>query len=175
MSLWRWPLLLAAIYAAAVVDTALADVAAIGPIVPAALPLLGIVWALMVDDSYAVLGAAVAGLGADLLTPGRVGPGAFWLILTSLAAVRLRRAWPLEHWLWPAAFTALGLAGWAVLTGLTRWLLGEVPLAPGLIVQRALLTGLYSGVFALPCWIVAGWLREPRARPDDDRRLLLSP
>ncbi len=175
MNIGRGLLLLGLIYTAAVVDTTLTDAAAIGPIVPAALPLLAIVWVLLVAEPRALLAAFLAGLVCDLLTPGRIGPGAFWLLLAAAAALRVRRAWPAEHWSWPAILTALALVVWASLTGLSRWLLGEIGLPPGMILQRAVLTGLYSAAFGLPCWLLVGWLHTPSPRRSDDDPQLLIP
>jgi len=163
MSGLRAILLAALIYAAAVAETTLADVMAIGPIVPMPLPLLAVAWVLLVDDRHALWAAVAAGVASDLSGPGRVGPGAFWLLLAAWGAARLYAAWPTEHWLWRTTLTLLALAAWGVCSGLTHWLLGEVPLGVGVLVQRAVLAGMYTGAMCLPLWLVAGWFREPIA------------
>jgi len=154
-------LLVALIYAGAVAETALTDAMAIGPIVPMVLPLLAVVWVLVVEERHAIWAAVAAGLVSDLAGSGRVGPGAFWLLLAAWGVTRLHSAWPTEHWFWKTFLTVAALTAWGVFSGLTRWFLGEIPLGVGVVLQRAVLAGAYTGVLSFPLWLLTGWLREP--------------
>jgi rod shape-determining protein MreD len=158
----RFLLLAMAVYVAAVLQTTLVDGVRIGQSTPDLFLLAAIAWLLCGKERYGFLGAGLAGLAADLASPGRLGVGAAWLLLVGYAVSRVKVRFAVEHWTTQVPVVALATAVWAAAMGLTRWLSGEVAIGPAAVVQRALGVGLYTGAVSLPLLLVMGWIAVPR-------------
>jgi rod shape-determining protein MreD len=157
----RFLVLAIAVYVAAVLQTSFVDAMRIGPCTPDLFVLLAMSWLLAGSGRCGFLGAGLVGLAADLVSPGRLGIGAAWLLVVGYAVSRVKTQFGLEHWTTQVPAVALAATVWVVATGLTRWLAGEIAIAPLAIVERALGVGLYTGVAALPWFMVLGWIGEP--------------
>ncbi len=157
----RFLLLAMAVYVAAVAQTSLVDAMRIGPSTPDLLVLVAMSWLLAGSGRYGFLGAGLVGLAADLVSPGRLGIGAAWLLIVGYAVSRVKTRFGLEHWTTQVPAVALTATVWVAAAGLTRWLAGEIAIAPLAIVQRALGVGLYTGAVGLPWLMVLGWIGEP--------------
>jgi cell shape-determining protein MreD len=118
-------------------------------------------WLLAGSGRYGFLGAGLVGLVADLAGPGRLGIGAAWLLVIGYAMSHVKARFGLEHWTTQVPAVALAAAVWVLAAGLTRWLAGEIAIAPPAIFHRALGVGLYTGAAGLPCFMVLGWVSEP--------------
>ena len=149
------------VYLAAVLETALVDVLRIGDAAPDLLALLAIVWLLTARGPRAFLAAGTIALAGDLLAPGRVGVGMFWMLLVGYAVTRLRARCKFDYLVFqvPTAFVAVTV--WAIAVGASARLLGDVALPWWSIVARGAAVGLYTAAVCLPVLMVVGWIGEP--------------
>jgi len=149
------------VYAAAVLETSLADVVRVGRVGPDLLAVLAFVWLLAWPGSSVFWIAGVVGLASDLISPGRIGPAAACFLLVGYGVAWLRARITIDHVLWHTvvvwAAVSLSAAGLAM----GRWLLGEVPAAPSVLLVRSLAVGVYSAGVSLPLLMVLGWMRQP--------------
>jgi rod shape-determining protein MreD len=155
-------LLIFGTYLAAVCDTALAPVWAIGTATPDFLGLAAVVWALAPGKPRTFLAAAAVGLLADLVSPGRLGVGAaaFAVVAYALAALRGRFVtWP--SWA-KAAAVAPAVAAQVLAIGLGRRWLGEIDLGLLALAGRSAAVGAYTAGLALPLLMALDWLPRPR-------------
>lgn len=155
-------LLLLLTYFAAVAETSLADALRIGEAAPDLLALVAVTWLLTARGPRAFLGAGAITLVGDLIAPGHVGVGAFWMLLVGYGVGRLRAHFKLDHLVFqvPAAWLAVTL--WAAAVGLTARLLGDISLPWTTILGRSIGVGLYTAAVSLPVLMVVGWIREPK-------------
>jgi len=155
-------LLIFGTYLAAVFDTALAPVWAIGPATPDFLGLAAVLWTLAPGKPRTFLTAAAIGLLADLVSPGRLGVGmaAFAAVAYALAAMRGRVV------IWPpwakAAAVAPAVAAQVLAIGLGRRWLGETDLGFLALAGRSAAVGAYTAGLALPLLMALEWLPRPR-------------
>ena len=149
------------VYVAAVLETSLVDVLRIGDAAPDLLALAAIVWLLTARGPRAFLAAGAIALAGDLLAPGRVGVGMFWMLLVGYAVTRLRARCKFDYLVFqvPTAFVAVTL--WAIAVGASARLLGDVALPWWSIVVRGAAVGLYTAAVCLPVLMVVGWIGEP--------------
>ena len=149
------------IYAAAVLETSLADVVRVGRVGPDLLAVLAFVWLLTWPGCNALCIAGIVGLASDLISPGRIGPATACFLLVGYGVTRLRARIAIDHVLWQAAvvWAAVTLSALGLATG--RWLLGEVLTAPSVLLMRSLGVGVYSAGVSLPLLMVIGWVRQP--------------
>lgn len=162
----RWMLLLPILYAAAVLETALADVIRVGHVTPDLLAMIAMIWVLSGGGPRRFLTAGAIGLVADLIAPGRPGLALAGFLLAGYLVTRLRARFPLDH---PVGQVAtLWLAVTLLTSGLAmgRWLLGETPIAPGVLLCRAVGVGVYTAGVSLPVLMVISWIREPARRKE---------
>jgi len=154
-------LLTLAVYLAAVAETSLADLIAVGHVVPDLLTTVAMIWLLTASGSRIFLAAGGIGLAGDLIGPGRVGVGLAGLLLIGYAVARLRARFPLENL--PARVLTIwaGVTILAVGQAFARWVLGEVAVGLPTAVTRALGVGAYTVGVSLPLLMVIGWIREP--------------
>jgi len=158
-------LLLPILYAAAVLETSLADVLQVGHVAPDLLAMIAIVWVLLAAGPRAFLIAGAIGLLADLIAPGRVGPGLACYLLVGYAVGRLRTRFLPDHPVGQVATVWVAVSVLASGLAIGRWLLGETSLAPGLLLGRAVGVGVYTAGVSLPVLMIVHWIREPsRAR-----------
>ena len=150
------------VYVAAVFDTALADAMRIGHAAPDMLALTAVVWLLFSAGPRALLAAGLIALVGDLVAPGHVGVGAFWMLLVGYAISRLRMLVKLNHLPEQVLVVWAAVTVWAIAGGLTGRLCADVPLSSMTVVSRASATGLYTAGVSLPVLMVLGWFREPR-------------
>ena len=150
------------VYVAAVFDTALADAMRIGHAAPDMLALTAVVWLLVAAGPRALLTAGLIALVGDLVAPGHVGVGAFWMLLVGYAIYRLRTLVKLDHLPERVLVVWAAVTIWAIASGLTGRLWGDVALPSMTVVTRASATGLYTAGVSLPVLMVLGWFREPR-------------
>ena len=160
----RTLLLVPIVYAATVIQTSLADVVQVGRATPDLLALVAIVWLLTAGGSRGFLAAGAIGLWADLISPGRVGPGMACFLLVGYAVSLLRRRMPLDHLVWQVAVVGLAVTVLEISIGTGRWLLDESTLAGQTLLWRAAGVGAYTAGISLPVFMVLGWLRQPRLR-----------
>lgn len=159
MAILLWVML---VYLAAVAETAIAPLLRVGDTAPDLLALLAVVLALRWGNRYAFLGSGAIALAGDLISPGRVGLGAAWMLLVGFALGRFHRRWPLRHAPLQSAALLLAVAIWASGLGLSCRLLGAVETAIPTIICRAVYTGAYTAAVALPVLMVLGWWDERR-------------
>jgi rod shape-determining protein MreD len=161
-------LILPIVYAAALLETSLADVVRVGHVTPDLFALVAVVWLLLVPAERSFLVAGAIGLAADLIAPGRVGLGLACFLLVGYGVARLRARCELEHLVGRLAvvFAAATLLAAGLAAG--RWLMGETSLPLSTMATRALGVGLYTAGVSLPVWMLIGWLREP-LRPRQNR------
>jgi rod shape-determining protein MreD len=157
----RFLLLAIVVYLAAVLQTSLVDCVQIGQSTPDLFLLVAMVWLLAGTGHYGFLEAGLVGLAADLVSPGRLGDGAAWLLAVGYALSRIKARIGLTHWTTQVPALALATTVWVAAMGLTRWLSGEVPIGPLAIVQRALGVGLYTGAVGFPLLLTLGWMGAP--------------
>ena len=155
-------LLIGSVYAAAVLDTALAPAWSVGAMRPDLLALTAIGAAFLGRKSSACMLAGAIGLFADLTAIGRIGAGIACFAIVGHVVMRLRPqlnvlpVWAKAIALAPAvAAAALGI-------GLTRKLSGEIDLGLLTIAMRCLGVGVYTAAIALPLLMLHHWAREPR-------------
>ncbi len=161
----RSVMLAAIVYAVAVVETALADVIAVGRVTPDLLALVAVIWTLLVPGRRTFLTAGVVGLVADLVSPGRLGVGMASFLLVGYGLSRLRARWEFEYLIGQLAAVGLATTFVALAQAAGYWLFGAAPAPPGALVTRALGVGLYTTGVAVPVLMIIGWVREPfRAR-----------
>jgi len=154
-------LLLPIVYAATVIQTSLVDVIQVGRVAPDLLALVAVVWLLVTGGPRAFLVAGAIGLGADLISPGRVGPGMACFLLAGYVVTWLRKRLPLDQLVWQVVVVGLAVTVLELSTGAARWLLGESTLAGRTLLWRAAGVGIYTAGISLPICMVLGWLREP--------------
>ena len=157
----RYLLILPLLYLAAVLQTSLGDLVAIGRISPDLLALTAVICLLVVSNQRAFLMAGMIGLFCDLISPGRLGLGMACFLLAGYAVSRLRSKIASDHLVVQVAMllAAIALLESGLATG--QWLLGEtqVPLTSALLC--ALGVAFYTTGVSVPLLMVIGWIREP--------------
>lgn len=148
-------------YVAAVADTSLADLFAIGQVAPDFLALVAVLWLLVVAKPGQFLATGALGLLEDLISPGRLGLGLAGFLLAGCVVARLRARLAPEHFAWHVAFTFLAVTLTAGLTALGRRLLGEVTLPLGTLLLCACGVGVYTAGVSFPLFMMISWIREP--------------
>ena len=134
------------------VETTWADTLRIGAIAPDFLALTAAVWLIAAHSPYGFLATGSIGFVADLLGSGRLGIGTgAWLII-GYAITRLRWRWAFDHLAVQVVMVALTVSAWAMAVGLTQRFTGDIAV-------RALGTGIYTSIIALPILLVLGWTR----------------
>ncbi len=152
-------LLIALAYLAAVIDTALGEMLRIGSVAPDLVALLAVVWMLTSRSPWSFLTAGAVALWGDLISPGRVGVGAVWMLLVGFGlsqSTLLPRSRNLAVQL---ALTACSLIAWFLAVAATETALGNALLPMATQLARALQAALYTTAVALPVFMVAGWMR----------------
>jgi rod shape-determining protein MreD len=160
----RTLLLLPLVYVAAVLQTSLADVVRVGRVEPDLLAVLAVGWLLVFPGPRSFLAAGLAGLAADLISPGRIGVAAFCFLLVGYGVMRLRARLPIRHLVWQVAVVGVAVSLIAAGSAMGRWLLGETTAAPSVLLVRSLSVGVYSAGVSLPLLMVVGWMQEPLRR-----------
>lgn len=161
----RFLILLPLLYAAAIVETSLADVIRVGHVTPDLLALVAIIWLLLVPGPRAFLAAGAIGLASDLIAPGRVGLAAACFLLVGYAVTRTRAKSRAEHLVWQVVMVWVAVTALAVALATGKWLLGEAPVALSILLPRALGVGMYTAGLSLPLLMVIRWIREPFLAP----------
>ena len=154
-------LLLPILYAAAVLETSLADVIQVGHVTPDLLAMIAILWVLLAAGPRTFLVAGAIGLVADLIAPGRVGLGLACYLLVGYAVYRLRARFLPDHPLWQVATVWVAVSVLASGLAIGRWLLAETSLPPGVLLGRAAGVGVYTAGASLPVLMIIHWIREP--------------
>jgi rod shape-determining protein MreD len=150
------------VYVAAVIETSLIDGIRIGPVAPDLLALVALVWLLGPRrGTWTIAVAGMIALVGDLIAPGRVGVGAFWMLLLGYAVVQWRIRFRHEHLVLQVITVGVAVTAWAVAVGLTNRLLGELPLSMSSILMRSVGVGVYTAGVGLPVLMVVGWVRQP--------------
>jgi len=149
------------VYVAAVMETSLTEAVSIGHVGPDLLAMVAMIWLLVATGPRALLIAGAIGMLSDLTAGGRVGLGLGCFLLVGYGSGRLRARLALDRV--PAQVLAVwvGVTLLAVGQAIGRWMLGEVPLRPSLLLWRAAGVGLYTAGVSLPVLMVIGWIREP--------------
>jgi rod shape-determining protein MreD len=161
----RLLLLVPTVYAAAVLETSLADAISVGPLTPDLLALVAVAWILVTPGRWAFLAAGAIGLAADLVSPGRLGVGMASFLVVGYLLAKLRAKFEMDHLVWqvPAVWVATSLA--ALGPAVASWLWGETSVPLPTLLVRAAGVGVYTTGVGLPVLMVLGWIREPfRAR-----------
>jgi rod shape-determining protein MreD len=154
-------LLVVLVYVAAVAETALVDLMRIGSVTPDLLALLAVVWLIAADRPRAFLVGGAVMLVGDLISPGRVGLGAAWMLLVGFGVGRLHARVRLDNLAVRLAVVLVAVSVWAAGVGLVGRLAGDVALAWTTVFARAGGVGLYTAAVSLPVLMVLGWSREP--------------
>ncbi len=157
----RFLLLPPIVYAAAVLETSLADVIAVGHVTPDLLALLAMVWILLVPGGRTFLTAGAIGMAADLIAPGRVGLGVACFLLVGYCVGRLRAKLDLDHFVWQVPMVWVAVTVLAAGLAIGHWLLGETSAPLAALLMRAAGVGLYTAGVSLPVLMAIRWLREP--------------
>jgi len=147
-------------YLAAVAQPTLVPLLRVGDAAPDLLALLAVVWALRTRSRYGFLGAGAIALAGDLISPGRIGLGAGWMLLVAFGLVWFQTRRRLCH---PALQTAVVLVAvtlWAGALGLSCRAFGQVDTEIVVLLRGALATGVYTAGVALPVLMVLGWWNE---------------
>lgn len=153
--------LILALYVAAAVQTSVADSLAIGPIVPEFLPALALMLVLYRPVTSSLVAAGAIGLLADLLGPGRVGPGGAALVLVGMA-LQAALARVGRNALVRGLLLLVGLAGWGAIDALAgRWL-GAPALPIGALLGRVLAMAGLTTLLCAPVLLVVHWLTPGR-------------
>ncbi len=156
-------LLVILVYLAAVAETALVPLLRVGHTTPDLMALLAVVLALRWRNRYGFLGSGAIALVGDLISPGRVGLGAAWMLLLAFGLGRFQRRARLRHPAGQTAAVLLSVACWAGALGLSCRLLGPVEAGIATILCRAVYTGAYTAAVGLPALMVLGWWDERTA------------
>lgn len=154
-------ILIPAVYVAAVLETSLADVIRVGPIVPDLLALVAIAWLLVAPGPRSFLAAGVVGLASDLISPGHVGMAAASFLLVGYGVTRLRARWAITHFVVQVALVFAAVTVIASALAMGEWLMGTAPGGPSLLLSRSAGVGLYTAGVSLPMLMVVGWMQEP--------------
>jgi rod shape-determining protein MreD len=160
----RYALLIAAVYVATVLDTALEPVFQIGQVTPDWLALVAMVWLLANKGPRRFVVAAAVGLVADLNFPGRLGIAMAWFALVGYAVARLTPKLASSH-----LGTQVGVTWVAVLIltlGITtsRWALGEVTANWSWLCAGSLGVASYTAGIGIVVFIMFSWLGKPAWR-----------
>jgi len=149
------------LYVAAVVQTSMVDLVQVGPLAPDLLALTAILWLLTAAPSpWAVLVAGGIGLLEDLISPGRVGFGAISFVLAGYAVARLRGRFRLDHLASRILTVCVAVTLIVLCVAAGRWLCGELAMAPGKLLTRAVGVGVYTAGVSIPVAMVLGWLGQ---------------
>ena len=161
----RLLLLVPIVYAAAVLQTSLADVISVGCVTPDLMALLAVIWVLVTTGRRTFLVAGAIGLAADLISPGHLGIGTASFLLVGYGLTRLRTKLDLEHLVWQVFWVGAAATVLATSQAIGSWLLGETAVPLATLLVRALGVGLYTAGVSVPLVMLIGWIREPfRAR-----------
>jgi rod shape-determining protein MreD len=171
MPMWLL-LLIPIVYAAAVLETSLADVIQVDCVAPDLLALVAVIWLLWSTGRWSFLTAGLIGLVGDLIAPGRVGLGMASFLCVGYALARFREKGRPHHLVWqvPAVCLAVTVLAACIATG--RWLSGETSVALSTLLLRAVGVGVYTAGVSVPILMVVGWLHKPSG--DQRRRALFS-
>jgi len=155
----RWLLLIPAVYVAAVLQTTLVGALALGRVEPDLLALVALTWTLRAAGPYGFVTAGAVGLLADLVAPGRVGPGPACYAAVGYAVLGLRTRLPLGALTGEITMIGLGTAAIAWAQLVARTLLGEPvgPLRTGLLAGSGV--GLYTAAVSLPVLVALDRLK----------------
>jgi cell shape-determining protein MreD len=152
--------LLAALYAAAALDATLPARTLLAGAAPQLVLLGGLCWICVYRGRRAYLGAAMAGLVADLAGSGRLGVCFALLASLALAVDALGRWLPLDR---PGAQTAVVTIGAAAIVMVASCAaampaMADVPWSS--LVGWSALTGAYTGMIGWPILILVGHRRR---------------
>jgi len=153
------------VYAAAVLQTSLADAISVGHVTPDLMALLAVIWILVTTGRRAFLVAGAIGLVADLISPGHLGVGMASFLLVGYGLARLRTKLAIEHLV--GQVFCVGAATTVLVTtqAIGSWLSGDTAVPLATLLVRALGVGLYTAGVSVPLLMLIGWIREPfRAR-----------
>ncbi len=158
-------LLIVCVYLAAVVDTSLGGVLAVRGVTPDLVALAAVTWVLLARSRWAFLtGGAVALLG-DLISPGRVGVGAAWMLLVGFGLGWLLPRVPGRGLAVRLALVSAAMTVWCLGVAATASVLGDAARPFPRLLAAALGAALYTSAVAVPILMVVGWVRTDR----DDR------
>jgi rod shape-determining protein MreD len=160
----RYLLLIPVVYAAAVVETSLGDVLAVGRVTPDLLALVAVLWVVTSRSRWAFLAAGAIGLASDLIAPGRLGVGMACFFLVGYGLAQLRAKLPTDHLAARVPVVAAAVTLLAALLATAHGLLGDVPGPLPPLVLRALGAGAYTAGLALPVLMILSWTGKPVPR-----------
>jgi cell shape-determining protein MreD len=155
-------LLIAFVYLAAVVDTALADALRVGNVAPDLVALVAVVWVLLVRSRWSFLTAGAVALLGDLIAPGRVGVGTAWMLLVGFALGWLLSQVRTRGLVVRLALATAAMIAWCLGVAATTSVLGDAAMPPAAQLGQALGAAVYTSAVALPVLMVAGWVRTNR-------------
>ena len=156
----RSMLLVLILYLAAAAQTTLADAVSIGSI-GLQLPAMAAAMVIIVRRGNGALGmAALIGFVEDTLASGRLGVAMGWYLILGWFLLEGCERYELRSLGRRTALTGLyvGLAILAV--GATRWAIGEPTVGFPRVILQAAGIGAFSGLVAIPLWIVLDWTEQ---------------
>ena len=148
-----------ALYVAAVAQTTLADLVAIGTIAPDALALVAVVAVLYRRDSAPWLIAATVGLVADLIAPGRFGVEAACFVLLAIVVVSSGVSGRSSLFTQVAACAAASATA-AFASASLHGAFGESEMSIASTAANSLAIGVYTAAFGVPVLMVVKWINE---------------
>lgn len=161
----RLLLLVPFVYAAAVLQTSLADAISVGHVTPDLMALLAVIWILVATGRRTFLVAGAIGLAADLISPGHLGLGMASFLLVGYGLARLRTKLDIEHLVGQVFCVGAATTVLATSQAIGSSLSGETAVPLATLLVRALGVGLYTAGMSVPLLMLIGWIREPfRAR-----------
>jgi rod shape-determining protein MreD len=147
-------------YAAACLQTALAEAVTIGRIAPDLLALVAAVIALVVGGNAGLGLVAAVGLIEDLLSSGRLGIATATYLLAGWAAIELAEHVDPRQLHWRVLASGLFAAAVACGVGLARSAIGEPSAGLFRVVGGGLGVGIYTAGLAVPAWLAIGWIER---------------
>lgn len=147
-------------YAAACLQTSLAEAVAIGRIAPDLLALVAAAIALVVGGNAGLALVAAIGLLDDLLSSGRLGIATAAYLLAGWAAIELAERFDSRQLTWRVLASGLFAAAVACGVGLARSTIGEPSAGLFRVVGGGLGVGIYTAGLAIPAWLAIGWIER---------------
>lgn len=156
-------ILLPVIYLAAVTQTTLADLFAIKSAKPDFLIMAAASWIVLSRQPLGFLAAALVGFAGDLILPetSKLGVNTGVCLLVGYLYQRMAPRQTVEMILWQVCMVTLVATASLCLIGLARWLLDETPIRALRVLERAIESGIYTGLLAAPILWFVSWLIGP--------------
>ncbi len=155
-------LLILCVYVAAVLDTSLGEMLAVRGVSPDLVALVAVTWVLLARDRWAFLAGGMVALLGDLISPGRVGVGAAWMLLVGFGLGWLPPRVPGRGLAVRLTLVTAAMMVWCLGVAATVSALGTAAMPFPRQLAAALGAALYTSAVAVPILMVVGWVQTNR-------------